>query len=152
MTRNQCFEFKPSLPLGPRFRWYLRTIKSNGRRFEFHEHIGCSGKIWDDQSDAKRSLLGLSAMHYRRWPKHILAKTMEDATINAYLNYLLDPNCPTEPWTVFIVNLVQELLDSGKNFRKRLLPKTLLRGQEQKYKRSPQRKGKNVIKLEVTQC
>ena len=100
-----------------------KEVLTSGAHRSFRKNIGNN-----DQSDAKRSILGLSAMHYRRWPKHILAKTMEDATINAYLNYLLDPNCPTEPLTVFKYNLVQELIDSGKNFRKRLLPKTLLRG------------------------
>ena len=118
-----------------------KEVRTSGAHRSFRKNMGNN-----DQSDAKRSILGLSAMQYRRWPKHILAKTMEDATINAYLNYLLDPNCPTEPWTVFIVNLVQELLDSGKNFRKRLLPKTLLRGQELEYKRSSQRKGKKRYK------
>ena len=73
----------------------------------------------NDQSDAKRATLGLSGMYYKRWPKHILAKTLEDGIINAYLNYLLDSGCPIEPWTVFHHNLVQELIDSGGDMRRR---------------------------------
>ena len=58
-------------------------------------------------------------MYYKRWPKHILAKTLEDGIINAYLNYLLDPGCPIEPWPVFHHNLVQELIDNGGDMRRR---------------------------------
>ena len=71
----------------------------------------------NDQSDAKRSVFGLSSRYYRQWPKHTLAKVLEDAVINSYLNYLLDPGCSVEPWPVFLFNLVQELLDSGDNLR-----------------------------------
>ena len=69
--------------------------------------------------DAKRATLGLSGMYYKRWQKHILAKTMEDGIINAYLNYLLDPGCPIETWPVFHHNLVQELIDSGGDMKRR---------------------------------
>ena len=71
----------------------------------------------NDQSDAKRSVFGLSARYYRQWPKHTLAKVLEDAVINSYLNYLLDPACAVEPSPVILFNLVLELLDSGDNLR-----------------------------------
>ena len=74
---------------------------------------------FNDQSDAKRSFIGLSSKYYRRWPQKLVAKTLEDACINAYANYLLDCACPVEPWPVFLYWLVQELIDSGENMRKR---------------------------------
>ena len=37
---------------------------------------------FNDQSDAKRMHIGLSAKKYTRTPQHILAKTLEDAIIN----------------------------------------------------------------------
>ena len=52
---------------------------------------------FNDQSDAKRSYIGISGRYYKRWPQHILGKTMEDCIINGFNNYLLDPNCPIEP-------------------------------------------------------
>ena len=57
---------------------------------------------FNDQSDAKRSLIGLSAKYYKNWPKHLVAKSIEDAIINGYLDYLLDPSCSIEPWPVFL--------------------------------------------------
>ena len=90
------------------------TVSTSGAHRFFRKRMGNN-----DQSDAKRAMLGLSGMFYRQWPKHILAKTLEDGIINAYLNYLLDPGCPIESWPDFHHNLVQELLDSGANLRKR---------------------------------
>ena len=72
---------------------------------------------FNDQSDAKRMHIGLSAKKYTRWPQHILAKTLEDAIINSYNNYLLDPECTQESFPVYLINLVQEFLDSGENMR-----------------------------------
>ena len=66
-------------------------VQTSGAHQSFRKRMGNN-----DQSDAKRSFLGLSAMYYKQWPKHPLAKTIKDAIINAYLNYLLDPGCPIE--------------------------------------------------------
>lgn len=57
---------------------------------------------YNDQSDAKRTTIGLSRRYYKRWTQKPLAKTIEDAIINAYLNYLLDPNCKNESWPVWL--------------------------------------------------
>ena len=74
---------------------------------------------FNDGSDRMRQMIGLSGRYYRSWPKHIVAKTLEDAIINAYGNYLLDPSCPVEPFTTFLYQVVQEFLDSGKNLRQK---------------------------------
>ena len=74
---------------------------------------------FNDGSDRLRSRIGLSGKYYRSWPKHLVAKTLEDGIINAYANYLLDTNCKVEPFTVFMIMLVDELLESGKNLRSR---------------------------------
>ena len=66
-------------------------VQTSGAHQSFRKRMGNN-----DQSDAKRSFLGLFAMYYKQWPKYPLAKTIEDAIINAYLNYLLDPGCPIE--------------------------------------------------------
>ena len=76
---------------------------------------------FNDGSDRMRQMIGLSGRYYRSWPKHIVAKTLEDAIINAYGNYLLDPSCPVEPFTTFLYQVVQEFLDSGKNLRQNLV-------------------------------
>ena len=55
----------------------------------------------NDQSDAKRAQLGLSAMYYKYWPKKTVAKILEDAIINGGLNLMLDPGCPKESWISF---------------------------------------------------
>ena len=68
-----------------------------------------------------RKVLGLSGRYYRSWPKHLVAKTIEDALIYAYGNYLLDQNCPVEPFTKFVYFLIQEFIDSGSNLRKHLM-------------------------------
>ena len=73
----------------------------------------------NDQSDAKRAQLGLSARYYKYWPKKTIAKIIEDAIINGGLNLLLDPGCQNEDWITFCYGLVQELLDSGDNLRHR---------------------------------
>ena len=74
---------------------------------------------FNDGSDRMRQMIGLSGRYYRSWPKHLVAKTLEDAIINAYGNYLLDPSCPVEPFTTFLYQAVQEFLDSGTNLRQR---------------------------------
>ena len=71
----------------------------------------------NDQSDGKRSLIGLSSKYFKRWPQKMVAKIIEDAIVYAHNNYLLDPNCPIETWPVFLYKCVQELLDAGENMR-----------------------------------
>ena len=78
----------------------------------------------NDQSDGKRSLIGLSSKYFKRWPQKIVAKIIEDATVCAHNNYLLDPNCPIETWPVFLYNFVQELLDDCENMRTYKVPKS----------------------------
>ena len=85
------------------------------------------GMGFNDQSDGKRSSIGLSAKYYKRWPQKLIAKTLEDAIINGYLNYLLDPSCSTEPWPVFLHWMVQEFIVSGENLR--------IRGKDHKFRR-----------------
>ena len=70
-----------------------KEVSTSSAHHVFRKKMG-----FNDQSDAKRSLLKLSSKHYRRWPQKLLAKTLEDAIINAYLNSLLDPSCEIEPW------------------------------------------------------
>ena len=67
---------------------------------------------FNDGSDRMRKIIGLSGKYYRSWPKHLVDKTLEDAIINSYANYLLDPNCPVEPFTTFLFWAVQEFIDS----------------------------------------
>ena len=74
---------------------------------------------FNDGSDRLRTTIGLSGRYYRSWPKHLVAKTLEDGIINAYGNYLLDPHCPVEPFVVFMIQLIDELLTSGKDLRTR---------------------------------
>ena len=45
---------------------------------------------YNDQSDAKRTRIGLSSKYYKRWSQKLLAKLIEDAITNAYGTYLLD--------------------------------------------------------------
>ena len=89
---------------------------------------------FNDASDRMRNLLGLSARYYKAWPKHLVAKTIEDAIINSYNNYLLDPACPIESWPEFLLEVVQEFLDSGANLRKRKV-----HAYKRSYRRSPKR-------------
>ena len=79
------------------------------------------GMGFNDGSDRLRSRIGLSGRYYRAWPKHLVANTLEDAIINAYGNYLLDPNCKVESFTDFLIWLVDELISSGTNLRKQLM-------------------------------
>ena len=71
------------------------------------------GMGFNDGSDRLRSRIGLSGGYYRAWPKHLVANTLEDAIINAYGNYLLDPNCKVESFTDILIWLVDELISSG---------------------------------------
>ena len=87
---------------------------------------------FNDGSDRMRKIIGLSGKYYRSWPKHLVAKTLEDAIINSYANYLLDPNCPVEPFTTFLFWAVQEFIDSGANLRSNTT-------HEESYKRTYQR-------------
>ena len=80
-------------------------------------------------------MIGLSGRYYRSWPKHLVAKALEDAFINAYGNYLLDPSCPVEPITTFFYQAVQGFLDSGNNLGQRSVD-------EWSYKRSYMRRLK----------
>ena len=86
-------------------------------------------------SDRLRSRIGLSGKYYRSWPKHLLAKILEDAIINAYANYLLDSSCKVESFTVFLLELVQELIDSGENFRSRKVETPIKRSYRSASKR-----------------
>ena len=54
---------------------------------------------FNDGSDRMRSVIGLSGRYYKSWPKHLVAKTLEDCIINSYCNFLLDPNCKGESFT-----------------------------------------------------
>ena len=90
---------------------------------------------FNDQSDSKRSRINLSRKYFRRWPQKLVAKTLEDAVINSFCNYLLDENCPSdESWPTYLHWLVQELLDSGENLRRRKI------GQETPSRRYRKRK------------
>ena len=91
-----------------------KEVSTSSAHHVFRKKMG-----FNDQSDAKRSLLKLSSKHYRRWPQKLLAKTLEDAIINAYLNSLLDPSCEIEPWPRQVFNLITELLEAGANMRTR---------------------------------
>ena len=104
---------------------------------------------FNDASNRMRTLLGLSSRKYAEWPKHIVAKTREDGVINAYNNYLLDPNCPTEPWHVFIIFAIQEFLDSGANLRNQELHEYKCT-----YRRSPKRPrpGNDAALLNGSKC
>ena len=75
------------------------------------------GMGFNDGSDRLRSRIGLTGRYYKAWPKHLVANTLEDAIINAYGNYLLDPNCKVESFTDFLILLVDELIESGTNLR-----------------------------------
>ena len=92
---------------------------------------------FNDGSDRLRSTIGLSGKYYRSWPKHLLAKILEDAIINSYANYLLDSACTVEPFTVFFIWLVQELLESGDNLRKRLARTTMLKRTHRRGSKRP---------------
>ena len=69
----------------------LKEMETSAAHKSFRKRMG-----YNDQSDAKRSVIGLSGKYYKEWPKHLLAKTLEDCIINGYNNYLLDPSCPIE--------------------------------------------------------
>ena len=73
---------------------------------------------YNNQSEAKRSIIGLLTRYYKQWPKHLVAKSLEDIIINSYLNFLLDPGCISEKFTTYIYNFVQELQEAGENMRK----------------------------------
>ena len=89
-------------------------VETSPAQWVFRKKMG-----FNDQSDQKRARIGLSGKYYKQWPKHLIAKTIEDAIINGFNNYLLDPNCPIEPWPVYLHFLVEELLESGENLRER---------------------------------
>ena len=102
---------------------------------------------FNDQSDAKRSLIGLSAKFFKRWTQKLTAKPIEDAIINSYLNYLLDFSCRVEPFTVFLYNLVEELLETGENMRKRKsYNNAMMTAEEQKEKHGFVRSHKRGMK------
>jgi len=73
----------------------------------------------DGSDDRLRSRFGLSGKYFKSWHKHLVVKTLEDGIINASANYLLDTNCKVETFPVFMIMLVDELLESGKNLRSR---------------------------------
>ena len=105
---------------------------------------------FNDQSDAKRSFIGLSSRYYKMWPKHLVAKTLEDAIINAYLNYLLDPLCPIETWPTFLYCLVDEFLVVGENMRTQTTNPIYQRSFPRKSKRP--RPGSDKVLQQGTQC
>ena len=90
----------------------LVSVSTSGAHKSFRMKMG-----FNDQSDAKRSTIGLSSKYYNAWPKHLVAKTLEDTVINGYNNYLLDPNCKVESWPIFLYELVQEFITCGANMR-----------------------------------
>ena len=96
------------------FRKEKVSVKTTLAHKYFRKKMG-----FNDQSDSKRSRIGLSAKYFKRQPQKLVAKTLEDAVINAYCNYLLDPGCLDESWPTFVYNLVQEFIDSGANMRER---------------------------------
>ena len=98
------------------------SIMTSGAQRCFRKYMG-----FNDQSDAKRSQIGLSAKYFKRWPQKLTAKTLEDATINAYLNYMLDPACPNERWPVFLIWVVDEFIGAGENMREQLPVKERIR-------------------------
>ena len=100
----------------------------------------------NDQSDGKRAKIGLSRRKYRRWPQKLLAKTMEDAISNGYLNYLLDPNCKKEPWPVFLYALVDELIESGENLRT-TVPGFVRRHKKQQISKRPVAGSMEVLQI-----
>ena len=99
-----------------------KEVQTSPAHWCFRKKMG-----FNDQSDAKRSKIGLSAMYFKMWPKKLLAKTLEDAIINGYCNYLLDPSCSNESWPTYLDFLVEELLESGENMRSRSAERKLRR-------------------------
>ena len=91
-----------------------QSVQTSVAHHRYRNNMG-----YNDQSDAKRMRIGLSAKIFRRWPQKLLAKTIEDVIQNAYLNFLLDTSCTVEPWPVFLHLFVEECLDFGENMRKR---------------------------------
>ena len=89
------------------------VVQTTGAHKCFRLNMG-----FNDQSDAKRHHLGLSAKEYKSWPQHILGKLLEDVIINGYCDYLIDPSCKVESWPDFIYWLVDELLESGEDMRR----------------------------------
>lgn len=108
-----------------------KSMKTSQAHKKFRKSMG-----HNDQSDGKRAKIGLSRRQYRRWPQKLLAKTMEDAISNGYLNYLLDPNCEREPWPVFLYALVDELIESGENLRT-TVPEFMRRHKKQQISERP---------------
>jgi len=96
---------------GKRSKVFVHTSKAH---LTYRKKLG-----YNDQSDTKRSRLGLSLRYYRRWPQKLLAKNWEDGLINAYNNFLIDPSCPTEPWFEWLTKLVQEWVEAGDDLRQR---------------------------------
>ena len=78
---------------------------------------------FNDETDRMRKVLVLSGRYYCSWPKYLVAKTIEDAVINAYVSYLLEQNCPIEPFTKFVYFLGQKCIDRGSDLRKPLVHK-----------------------------
>ena len=90
---------KPSVPLKmtvkdrrSRKKQMIEAKTSEAHR-TFRKHLG-----HNDQSDGKRSRIGLSSRYYKRWPQKPFAKTWEDWLINCYLNSVIDPSFPIEGW------------------------------------------------------
>ena len=69
-----------------------KSIKTSEAHRTYRKFLG-----FNDQSDAKRSFIGLSAQYFKRWPQKLTAKTIGDSVTNGYLNYLIDPGCKVEP-------------------------------------------------------
>ena len=86
---------KPSVPLSIVVKVKNKKSKVTAQTSEAHKTFR-NQLGHNDQSDGKRALIGLSSRYYKRWPQKPFAKNWEDGLINSYLNYLLDPGCPTE--------------------------------------------------------
>ena len=94
---STCSAALPSVPMtivdsDPTGKKIKKSIMTSEAQRTYRKYLG-----FNDQSDAKRSFIGLSAQYFKRWPQKLTAKTLEDSVINGYLNYLIDPGCVVEP-------------------------------------------------------
>ena len=122
---------KPSVPLSIVVKVKNKKSKVTAQTSEAHKTFR-NQLGHNDQSDGKRALIGLSSRYYKRWPQKPFAKNWEDGLINSYLNYLLDPGCPTESQNTQLFWFVQEAIDAGEDMRK-------YRTRETGFKRSQRR-------------
>ena len=101
----------------------------------------------NDQSDAKRSLIGLSKMYYKQQPKHLLAKTLEDVIINSFCNYNLDSGCSTENFPSFLYSLVEEMIQFGEDMREKAVHKHGYKRTRSKRLKRPRPASDNALRI-----